>query len=907
MVRLRSGRWYSSEGQSRIRGAVANHSSGARRLLSLCFLLALVILLMQKATDPKHVSRAFRALGVPLEEEVSSKGRASNVESSGKSPDAAQPTTRWKLACNDIVQQLFEDATNTEILAFARGWFQLAETPDVDRLLQLRSTTQSKLNDLKAALEPDQQDWLAELERLKAEWGSVWPTATSRATPTARASPELENAVTDVLDRRLTLALKDASVWQSSEATAFWRLLQRGQGRGRANSQDRLDFKAPRISTLQLESEIEIYKTQTVRFQGSVRRVEHIPRENTQAGIESYWLLWLRGADESPQPVAIYSTSPQVGRLEKLLGHNGMEFPEVEITGVVGKRLAYPSQMGIQVAPTIFASRMQILTQPGSPSVTQVEPFQGLPYAIGLGTLLAALILLPVLWNWRRRTVRSRWPPTNNVHAEKQQTGKAMIWLLCAGLVSQSGLVMAQAEILQNRSSAQSSPWGKASDPTSLREELFRKRLTAVLENADLSSIDGYLRNNEGSFPADLLKTMGSLRQLGFDLLPSKTCTAETKRWRLTPVRMSGIARLAMPIELSADQRQWFLLNDSERLVRVQVENSTLGDLGAGDLEQALPDGMLTVVCQQVPEPWLNSPRLKQPFETLGFALLDLRNERISCVLAASADWIWSDEHFDRSDWSPALTDKMRTLGKLGLNLTLLDEVADRDQKSLSESESEIFYSFLNALAPQSGAPPLGSSDLLENPMSVLSDPVASVGAPVRWKVRLVTGSVVQVDRPQAQRNLDGSRYFQFDGFVDIGNRRIRYQIANTDDYVSFEREFPVTLVSKVVPSGLAPDGLLDRGQLSWEIGQWVDAEGCFYRMWSYQSELLEQKSTTARQAAPLVIASKITKTNFLPERPKNGEIGWFGYALCVATLVILGAILFTLLKPASPSRRLRG
>ena len=72
---------------------------------------------------------------------------------------------------------------------------------------------------------------------------------------------------------------------------------------------------------------------------------------------------------------------------------------------------------------------------------------------------------------------------------------------------------------------------------------------------------------------------------------------------------------------------------------------------------------------------------------------------------------------------------------------------------------------------------------------------------------------------------------------------------------------------------------------------------GVFYRLWSYQSELMEEKSAAARQVAPLIVASDLTLITPPIRTSSSSPIGWFGYALCLATLAVLGGILFSVFR----------
>ena len=128
---------------------MASSASGTRRLLSLCFLLGLVIVLMQKVADPQHVRRAFSALGVPLDEpetyssalgEIGANDQPGDkpsfppVSHSGEalSSDGNEDLSteqRWRRVCRDLIGRLMADASGELINELSLKWFAVARSP----------------------------------------------------------------------------------------------------------------------------------------------------------------------------------------------------------------------------------------------------------------------------------------------------------------------------------------------------------------------------------------------------------------------------------------------------------------------------------------------------------------------------------------------------------------------------------------------------------------------------------------------------------------------------------------------------------------------------------------------------------------------------------------------------------
>ena len=212
-----------------------------------------------------------------------------------------------------------------------------------------------------------------------------------------------------------------------------------------------------------------------------------------------------------------------------------------------------------------------------------------------------------------------------------------------------------------------------------------------------------------------------------------------------------------------------------------------------------------------------------------------------------------------------------------------------------------------NAGPPTAGQPVEPRPDQL-TPQNALAEPRDSLGERVRWRVRLVSCSIIPVSDPADRKALGKDQYFQIDGFVELGNQRILYAMPGSDlaengdtEFVEFEGEFPITIVLSG-GSDLVEAQRGTEGELSWDLGGYAWLEGRFYRLWSYHSEMLEQTQAAARQAAPLVVATKLTQAT-APIRVTSAPIGWFGYGLAGATLCFLGILLYFVFSPDASRR----
>ncbi len=966
MVRLRSERWFSADGQRRSRRMVSAETSGTRRLLSLCLLLVLVIILMQKAADPKYVRNAFSSLGVPLEQQTSEvAGKPPPAVPTGELGRTAQSDhSLWSVTCQDLVPRLLGGATNAQVHRLSDLWFALDRDAPRDHpanLSELQAETFEILTGVADGLQPaigsgQQSDWHEQLARFDTQWHAFWDRleieqslSPDSNVPVAEAefqrapdagnpvelTPEFESAMTRFLDQRLLASLRDASPWTHSEAVPFRRLLQRGQGTGRVSTAPVgvTDGLNPLISTLQLESEAEVYRGRTVRYRGSVRRVQ---RGDQALGLaRAYWRLWLRGTDDAVQPVAVYTSDEVAERFAQILTDSEAAFPEIEVRGVVAKRLAYGSASGVQVAPTLFADSIEILP-PDQPVVTNMatgELLGRLGWAALAGGLLAAVVLIPIIAGRRRRTIRRRLPKFHQ---------RSSLLLLCGSLAAYScGDTLAAAQSTGDQASPAvvQPPWARATgdDP---QQVILAERLRGAFSPAATDELRQYVAAAQvARFPDAALKAIHTLSQVGWQRMLSSDVSFELEPSALAVRRaeLAGLVRLAMPIALSDDQMAWFQREPDEQIYRMEVElrPELFGSLPpAPDDESPVPDDgdkvrqasdelnraesrqtvetkepaaeLLTVFCRSVPDSWLSSVRLRQPVKIDGLALIESGGTVADslCVFAEMPTWVLPED-IAPDELAPPLASHLMDLGQRGWNLSWLDLVSKHNQKPLRRDESDPYYTMLRIAANETfSSDAAGARQATTEPMAVLAEPHESVGKWVRWRVRLVSGSVVEVTDPRAQATLDADRYFQFDGFVDIGRQRVRYQVSGSEGHnetVDFEGEFPVTIVMRD-DCGFVPSDALASGQLSWEVGRYALVTGRHYRLWSYQSELMQSKNEAARQTAPLVVGSSLEITS--PPPRQTPAIGWFGYALCGATLAFLSAILVLVLKKETPRRR---
>lgn len=274
MVRLRKNRWYSAENQHRLGRQVTTNSRGMRRLVSLIFLLALVLLVMHRVSDPGVVRRAFQAVGVPLDREVVATTQQ-KLPSTGNDnalkkiqvKHKAGVDSLWMATCIDLVPRILETASPLMIEALAKFSFSTSgksvhvhapEPPRTDEiqtefsvnllaaeLSSLSEVTQNLLESARSSLSaaqspsksedasaraemkeppPANDQWLDLLNRFSEEWAALlteidrfYSDSQQDNRTIALPSHEMQTALANYLDNRLVHGLRDATPWRPKE------------------------------------------------------------------------------------------------------------------------------------------------------------------------------------------------------------------------------------------------------------------------------------------------------------------------------------------------------------------------------------------------------------------------------------------------------------------------------------------------------------------------------------------------------------------------------------------------------------------------------------------------------------------------------------------------------------------
>jgi len=144
----------------------------------------------------------------------------------------------------------------------------------------------------------------------------------------------------------------------------------------------------------------------------------------------------------------------------------------------------------------------------------------------------------------------------------------------------------------------------------------------------------------------------------------------------------------------------------------------------------------------------------------------------------------------------------------------------------------------------------------------------------------------------------------------DLGNVVIRIEPEDkTVEPATFVNRYPISLATMRLPDFLAramdegqPPGLRNDVLM---LSQQLLIDGFFYRLWSYENELMQQHG--GNQFGPLVMASQIIDI----EPPRNdvvgvGKIGQWAAIAAVVMMLAAGAWIYTTSKQDARARAKR-
>jgi hypothetical protein len=317
------------------------------------------------------------------------------------------------------------------------------------------------------------------------------------------------------------------------------------------------------------------------------------------------------------------------------------------------------------------------------------------------------------------------------------------------------------------------------------------------------------------------------------------------ERWNVPLRSMVGTATVWQQMAVKGEQAEWF---GGDRCYRFWWEPAMASaadtpppsslDLSTAQANEKSPGGgfagkMATgcwIYCRQIPRLWLSSPRIDQPVSVAALWLaIDSpphpSNPVQGLAIASRIDWSWDGWSTPLPDGVDALPATYRALGSRGWNLAQIDSLERLQGKPIQREDGEALMPLLrlvtesargkgggdepSALVPATNTENSpGISKAHRTLAQVLRDPPGSMLQPVAISVRLLRAARIDVVDPAERQWLGGDHYYEVDGMGDLQGTRIDYRpSAKAGEPIRFEGEFPVTLLASKLPAQLLAEG----------------------------------------------------------------------------------------------------
>ncbi|XZE36775.1 hypothetical protein SH501x_002359 [Pirellulaceae bacterium SH501] len=882
MPRKPRDRWYSLDSQAKSRSIAYEKSTGTRRLVSLAMLLALVVILIQRASDVKQIEKVGRAVGLfpasanPQDATGSQRLDSSELSTSGEAvtSDGIPSEEREGKPGNEqvvVFEALRLKSADQLPQARMEMWSELLKPASDETIEGLAAKHfRNEIQGSNADGEPTSSQTLTDSERAwrdeSRETIQTWLRLSASAEgpqsdPWRAAYRELDSSLGRneeqridsrdfrlALDQRLLAEFQDNSVWRPSEQLVLLRTARRVRELAALVRKEAwLWNDVPAIQSSQLMSSFsESIRGVPIQLRGTIGKLDDREGKVERAGwdVFEYDVLWMKPDDASSQPIAVFQPKqPDTSNREWKVGET------VEVIGMYCKRFAYQSQRGSEIAPAVIAAELRLASEPvGAP--------------------------LGAYGRWLRSLPSVRvWQPPKDVEAP------------------------------------------------------YMAILSAVTPSLQIASRSGVPA--KGPIPDEVGALLVESQRLQSLL---DTLLASHSPWRVTEdveiaVR-SGIAVSAERIELASIPKEGvesasglgaLLRSDLKYVYRLRVEPFPIQPVSPSvEQDNAPVQSPFDVFCNQIPSEWQvafegNIATLRQPISLHGFSQSRKSDEGSSVAWCVADHVLWrlpksrlADLESVNAAWLPPLSPPLKFLLEQGWSLEQKQTISSlqRPPRALSPSELPALYSLLKlqslenekSLYQYLGREELSS--LLRTALrnrNELGD--STCLQPVHTSGRIVRISKIDVDSESQREMLGQDHYFQLDCMVDIGN--ITYEIPTDRDPIVYRHEYPATGLVLELPDWLEQAKSPDRaGTIGDELADTsisfprfrFASNGWLYRFWSYKTEEMSGSlGPQHRQVVPLLVLNDL---NTAPEKVKSSSamspssnLGWLIPLLAVAAI----------------------
>ncbi|MCI0356993.1 MAG: hypothetical protein L0211_00715 [Planctomycetaceae bacterium] len=342
----------------------------------------------------------------------------------------------------------------------------------------------------------------------------------------------------------------------------------------------------------------------------------------------------------------------------------------------------------------------------------------------------------------------------------------------------------------------------------------------------------------------------------------SRLGLANIHRWRKSPVDWKAIAAAT-----HQEQGKLFAIRGRARLVNEHKLPPALAEqmefARYYSVQIALDDAaqQALVYTRVVPKAWIIGQPIDEPAVADGLLL------KLGEPTEGGQPLVFGT---GRVGWLP----KSSPLAGAGFDVSLFDAVRETNGKGLVAADREPFYQLLVAISrleptgPGPASAPLDVAALVQKPAEHHGE-LFSVRGTARRIVK------VMISEAGASERLGLDHYYEIDLFVPLSEATLRFdgpkQAEKSGESPVFENTYPVTLIARQLPPGLAA------GE---NLHEQIAADAVFFKLWTYESVYMARFSQN--QPAPLFIAQR---PRLIPTDAPSGVLGTAITALLVGVL----------------------
>ena len=300
-----------------------------------------------------------------------------------------------------------------------------------------------------------------------------------------------------------------------------------------------------------------------------------------------------------------------------------------------------------------------------------------------------------------------------------------------------------------------------------------------------------------------------------------------------------------------------------------------------------------TVFTGDIPQAWPTGEPIHQPASFVG---LFLKTGSEGTIIFAAKRVAW---HPVAVQPKLGVTAGHALLGRYGMDVGLIDDARRQDKRPLLADDAQCFYQMLAAAARMDAETLSAHSAPLELSTLIASAPVSDravarseLQGGGRQHGRLFSAPLVarrilkvHIERAELREQLGIDHYFQIDAFLTLDNEVVHLQ-KSPDDVSApvFANSFPLTLCVAQLP----PE--LKEGE---RLSERIIAVGFYFRLWSYDSQFLEDYGGDRQQLSPLLIGHAVPATAD-SALAATSPLWWIAGLLFLA---VLGALWYTFLR----------